>query len=266
MTVKDMYHEQQHVWQNTRAWNDRSGLKSVKGYKQTTDIVRRLFISQYFPSAYYNNYSNDPSEMDAERNGIKCALIYFESDPIISKTEAEEILFQFTMSDDYVHREILDGHRNEIRSIYDIIAFFDEYTKTATDIKYPITKDILEDFKNEQDIDMALTHDFLYSEKYKEYRKAFDKCETGTEQDKVLEQVILFTYPDIIKKAPLRLQEELLDCRRQMELDTIKPGIHAINPKHIKYSVNPTQEADDIIELTDEDVAAIPMNNDNMTR
>lgn len=252
LMIKDMYHEKQHVWQRTKAWNDNQQLNSVKNYRKTTDIVRREFIREYFPSAYYNNYSNDPSEMDAEKTGIRQALSYFESDPLVSKSEAEEILFQLMMSDDCVHKEIIDEHRDKLTSIYDVLTVFEEKADKAADVKYAVTDMIIQQFRNETGIDFTITREFLYSKDYEEYRKSFDACATGVEQDKVLEQVILISQPDIVRKAPLRLRQELIDCRRQMELSSFKNGPHTVPPKKINYAI-------ENLELTSEDLASIPM-------
>ena len=253
-TVKDMYHESKHVWQRTKAWNDKSNFNSIKSYRETTDIIRREFIKGYFPSVYTNNYSNDPSEMDAERYGIRYTLAYFESDPIITKTEAEELLYQFAMSEDSIHSDIIDSYRDKLHNIYDILDLFDRRAKTVAEIKYPVTEDIPVLFED-PDMNMSLTHEFLYSDSLKEYRKAFAVCSTGIEQDKILEQVILVSQPGVIRKAPLRLRIELLDCQNQMELSSLRPGPHAISPKKINYSVQPSEE----LELTDEDLASIPI-------
>ena len=252
--VKDMYHESEHVWQRTKAWNDKSNLNSVKSYRQTTNIIRREFIKGYFPSVYTNNYSNDPSEMDAERYGIRCALAYFESDPIVTKTEAEEILYQFIMSEDNIHSDIIDMYRNQLHDIYDVLDLFNERAKTAAEIKYPVTEYIPAKFKD-PDMDMSMTAEFLYGKDYKPYRKAFDACCTGVEQDKVLEQVLLVMQPGIVRKVPLRLRQELIDCRRQMELSSFRTGPHAVPPKKINYSI-------ENLELTDKDLAAIPIDDE----
>lgn len=264
LLIKDIYHEHRHVWQYTKAWNDKAGLNSVKSYRQTTDMVRRKFVSDYFPSSYYNNYSNDPSEMDAEWYGIKMTLTYFKSDPMISRQEAEEILYQLMMSDDCVHREIFNVCGNKPGSIYGILNIFEERTKTVASVIYPLTDKIISWFdKDVSDESLSMTRDFLYSRDFKEYREAFNKCKTGIEQDKVLEQVILSMDNKSIRKSPLRLREELINCRRQMELDTPGTGPHAISPKHINYSICSTPDMENM-ELTEEDIAAIPTN-DNMT-
>lgn len=256
LIVKDIYHEQRHVWQYTKAWNDESNLNSVKSYRQTTNMIRRKFVGDYFPSSYYNNYSNDPSEMDAEKYGIKMALIYFKSDPIVSEQDAKNILYQLMMSDDCVHKEMLDSYKDRLNSIYDVLDVFEERMDTATIIKYPITDRIVSRFEEDvSDKDLSLTYAFQYSEDFEEYRKVFNKCNTGIEQDKVMEQVILFADRNNIIKAPLRLRDELIECRRQMKLGTPGTGPHAISPKRINYSIQS-------IELTDEDVATIPMDDD----
>ena len=252
LMIKDMYHEKQHVWQRTKAWNDNQQLNSVKNYRKITDIVRREFVREYFPSAYYNNYSNDPSEMDAEKTGIRQALSYFESDPLVSKSEAEEILFQLMMSDDCVHKEIMDEHRDKLTSIYDVLTVFEEHADEAAEIKYPVTDILAQRFRNETGIDFTITREFLYSKDYEEYRKSFNACTTGIEQDKVLEQVILVMQPNIVRKAPLRLRQELIDCRRQMELSSFRNGPHTVPPKKINYAI-------ENLELTSEDLASIPM-------
>lgn len=262
--VKDMYHEQSHAWINTKAWNDRANLNSVRSFKQTTNIVRREFVKSYFPSVYTNNYSNDPGEMDAERYGIRQTLSYFDSDPVVTKSEAEEILYQFMMADDYIHSEMLDPYRDSLKTIYDVLDLFEERARISAGPecdRYNVTMDIDPVFRNDPEIDLQATDMFLHDKRFKEYRKAFEQCETGMEQDKVLEQVILIMDPDAIKKAPPRLREELSDCRRQMELGTLKPGIHAISPNRIDYSVH---DADNL-ELTEEDLAAIPTDKEGIT-
>lgn len=262
--VKDMYHEQSHAWINTKAWNDRTNLNSVRSFKRTTNIVRREFVKLYFPSVYTNNYSNDPGEMDAERYAIRQTLSYFDSDPIITRSEAEEILYQFMIADDYIHSEILDPYRDSLKTIYDVLDLFEERANMSAGPdcdRYDVTMDIDPVFRNDPEIDLQATDMFLHDKRFKEYRKAFEQCKTGMEQDKVLEQVILVMDPDAIKKAPLRLREELSDCRRQMELGTLKPGIHAISPNRIDYSVHDV----DNLELTEEDLAAIPTDKEGIT-
>lgn len=237
LLIKDMYHEYRHVWHDTTAWNDKAGLNSIASYRQTTDMVRRKFVREYFPSIYENNYSNDPSEMDAEWYGIKMTLTYFESNPIISKPEAEDMLYQLMMADGCVHREMLDQYKDRLGSIHDVLEVFDERRKTAASIPYSVAED-----------------DFLNAGVSKEYRETFDKCKTGIEQDKVLEQAILAVRPENIRKAPLRLRDELVSCMRQMKLDTPGNVPHAVPPKRISYSVPNTSET---IEFTEEDVASV---------
>lgn len=254
--VKDMYHESEHVWQNTTAWNDKSQLNSVKSFRRTTNVVRREFVSQYFPSAYTNNYSNDPGEMDAERYAFRCALSYFESNPIITKTEAEEILYQFAMSEDNIHSNIIDMHRGRLHNIYDVRDLFDERADTVAAIKYEITENIDRRFID-FDINLYMTHEFLYSDDFAEYRKAYAKCNTGIEQDKVLEQAIIVSQRGIMRKSPPRLHKELTECRMQMDWNSLRLGLHAVPPKKINYSM----QADEL-ELTDEDLASIPIDDD----
>lgn len=255
LMIKDIYHEKQHVWQRTKAWNDKQNLNSIKDYRKITDIVRREFVREYFPSAYYNNYSNDPSEMDAEKVGIRQALSYFESDPLVSKSEAEDILFQCMLSEDCIHKELLDKHRDKLSSIYDVLTVLEEHADKSAKIKYPVTEDIIPQFRSETGIDMSMTAEFLYGKDYKPYRKAFDACCTGVEQDKILEQVLLVMQSGIVRKAPLRLRQELIDCRRQMELSSFRTGPHAVPPKKINYSI-------ENLELTDKDLAAIPIDDE----
>ena len=106
--------------------------------------------------------------------------------------------------------------------------------KTVAEIKYPVTEDIPVLFED-PDMNMSLTHEFLYSDSLKEYRKAFAVCSTGIEQDKILEQVILVSQPGVIRKAPLRLRIELLDCQNQMELSSLRPVARLSNRSSISY-------------------------------
>lgn len=255
--VKQMHHERRHVWQHTKAWNSKAGLNSMKSYQQTTDLVRREFLKAYFPSIYYNNYLNDPGETDAIISEIKDSLNHFKTDLPEIKSEAENILYEFMMSEDYPQEKILKPHKDKLKNIYDVLHFFEERAKTCGDEKYSVTMDIDPIFKNDPDIDMSFTDRFLHDKEFKEYRTALKKCKTGIEQDKILEQAVIFAYPDVIRKAPIRLRKELLDCKNQMELGTLRPGMHAIYPKHINYSIenfSPSEE----IELTENDLVTIP--------
>lgn len=255
LAIKDMYHENRHVWQHTKAWNDKSDLNPVKQYQQTTNLVRREFLKKYFPSIYYGNYINDPSEADAVKIEISESLAYFENELSEDKLEAEDILYEFMMSEDNMYEELLEPHKSEFKNIYDVLNFFKDHSKTCADKTYSITTDLPSQFKNDPDIDMSFTKKFLNDKEFEEYRKALEECKTGVDQDKVLEQAVIFAYPDIIHKAPLRLRKELANCRRQMEFDTWKPGIHAVPPNRINYSINSHPEE---VVLTEMDLAGIP--------
>lgn len=255
--VKDIYHEGHHVWIDTEAWNDRSGLNAIKSYKQITNTVRREFIRKYIPSAYYNCYSNDPSEMAAEWHGMRQTLNYFDSDPIVTKTEAENILYDLMMSEDCIHKEILDPYRDKLKTIYDVLDLFEERMKTCANMKYDVTMDINPRIKGDSEVDLTTTDKFLHDDAFKEYRNMLDTCKTGVEQDMVLEQFLIAAYPDIIRKAPLRLREEMMECRKHMELDTWKPGLHPVHPKRLNLSVGQISEIGEL-QLTDEDLATIP--------
>lgn len=146
----------------------------------------------------------------------------------------------------------MDKHRDKLTFIHDVLTVFEEKADKAADVKYAVTDMIIQQFRNETGIDFTITREFLYSKDYEEYRKSFDACATGVEQDKVLEQVILISQPDIVRKAPLRLRQELIDCRRQMELSSFKNGPHTVPPKKINYAI-------ENLELTSEDLASIPM-------
>ena len=256
LDVKDIHHENEHVWQYTKAWNDRQNMNGIKSYRLMTDTVRRIFVCGYFPSAYYNSYSNDPSEMAAEWHGMRQTLNYFNSDPIVTKIEAENILYDFMMSEDCIHKEMLDPYRDKLKTIYDVLDLFEERMKTCADMKYDVTMDINPRVKGDSEIDLTTTDKFLHDDVFKEYRDMFNTCKTGVEQDKVLEQFLIVAYPDIIRKAPLRLRDEMLECRKHMELDTWKPGLHPIHPKRLNFSVGQVSETEEL-QLTDEDLASI---------
>lgn len=44
LEVKDMFHENEHIWQYTKAWNDKQNMNVIKSYRRITDTVRRMFI------------------------------------------------------------------------------------------------------------------------------------------------------------------------------------------------------------------------------
>ena len=253
LAVKDMYHEYQHVRQNTKAWNDTSDLKVLKSYKKMTNIVRREFIKEFFPSVYYNQYSNNPGEMNSEFNGLSSGLTHFQSDSVVDDVEAGEILYEWTTSEDYVHEELLQSYKEQLRSIHDVFEFFKKRDEACADDLYKVTTDINPMFKDDPDLDLSFTKEFLHDIKFWEYRRALKKCTTGIEQDKILEQAILFAYPDIIKQAPPRLRKELLACKDQMKFGTVRPGSHAVNPKHINYSISENTE----ISLTNNDLTGL---------
>lgn len=257
LDVKDINHENQHVYQHTKAWNDTRPFNSIISFRRMTDTVRRIFVGGYLPSVYYNCYSNDPSEMAAEWHGMRQTLNYFDSDPIVTKTEAENILYDFMMSEDCIHKEMLDPYRDNLKTIYDVLDLFKERMKTCANIKYDVTMDINPRIKGDSEVDLTTTDKFLHDDAFKEYRNMLDICKTGVEQDMVLEQFLIVAYPDIIRKAPLRLREEMLECRKHMELNTWKPGLHPVHPKRLNLSVGQISEMGEL-QLTDEDLATIP--------
>lgn len=258
-TVLHMFHEERHVQQFIREWNTTSEIKSIKNISRTTDIIRREFISIYFPSLYENIYSDNPSEIDAELYAVRSALGYFRSDPIISEQKAEEALFDLVTSDDYVHKKLLD--RYELRTVDDVISALDTCCDDAINHTYNIVSEKSAVSVNSIDTDTDITDRFLTDPKFRLYRREFYRCENGIQQDKILEQVILFEYgyPDVAKTVP-RLREELRNCDRQMGSYMFKPKTHPIPHKMIKYAKNGSYGTDESASFT-EGVAAIPTEN-----
>lgn len=181
------------------------------------------------------------------------------------------------MSEDCIHKEMLDPYRDKIKTIYDVLDLFEERMKTCANIKYNVTMDINPRIKGDPEVDLTTTDKFLHDDAFKEYRNMLDICKTGAEQDMVLEQFLIAAYPDIIRKAPLRLREEMMECRKHMELDTWRPGLHPVYPKRLNLSVGQASEMgelqltdDDLatisedLQLTDEDLATMPIDSNSL--
>lgn len=246
--VQSMYHEKRHINQYIDEWNNPPPLKGIANARRMTNVIRRGFVRDYFPSSYTSNYTNDPGEMDAETYGIEQALEYFKSDPIVTYKEAREILFELMTSETYHSRKIFEEHSP--KSIDDVLDIFKERRDKSVYEKYTITLDVPDTFNDMPINETDMTKEFLELPKFESFRKAFDECKDGLEQDKVLEQAILYKFPDAYKRVP-RIREELLDCKRQMDIRIINRR-KAIPPAKINYAKAPEE-----LELTDEDVASI---------
>lgn len=263
-SVKDMFHEYRHVQQYAKEWNiiQKPDITCNSDSKRMTDIVRRKFISFYYPSAYTNNYINDPSEIDAEIYAIEKSLVYFKSDSVIKEEEAKEILFQFMVSDEYYSRKILEKHNP--KSTEDVLKIFKKHQDKTADILYPITMNIPLEFKDCVNEKIDMTGAFLTAPRYEPYRKAFGLCKTGIEQDKILEQTIVMEHPDVIGQVK-RIEQELYACRAQVQMKKTEAYLNhsrdnAILPHEVNYAKSAKQLTDmnDVSRFT-EGVVSIPV-------
>lgn len=249
--VKDIFHEARHIQRYVTEWNT-----LPDGNKLSEDIIRRKLISFPYPSTYTNNYTNDPGEMDAEVYAIEKSLEYFESDLLVDKEEARTILFELMMSEDYCHNSIFEEHSP--RSIDDILEILKERRETVADILYEVTDQIEPGFEDCVNPKTDLTKKFLYSDKFKDYRKASDACTTGTQRDKVLEQTLLSMIPDIAQYVK-RLEPELLERKAQMQ-DKMRAhymGLaedEAVYPDEIENAEHDKEFADNVKSISDEDL------------
>lgn len=230
MTIQHMYHERQHI-QQIKEQNISVNTKYNKDIDRMTNIVRRNFIQSRYNSAYSYNYEKDPGELDAEVYGLKMAIEYFKTDTLVSSDKANQILFEFMMSDDYGHKNELNKYN--ISSIEDMMNAFIDIRDTIVHEIYSIQ--IYEPSSDEHLVYEDMTEDFLTLNKFRTHRDEFKKCKDGILQDKILEQTILMEYPDI-SQHPLHLREELETCKRQMDSKLHIPRHHVVPANKIKYA------------------------------
>ncbi len=235
LTVEHMYHEYRHIQQFTTEHKLVHDNDLTSDYKRMTDIIRRQFVSDLYKTIYDHTYRTDPSEMDSEVYGIENTIRYFSNDPIITQTEAKDMLFQLMLSDDYGHKDELEQY--DIKSVGDILSAFIDLRNKVVHIPYSIIPEF-ETEKSEYD----LTDRFLNARKYKYHRKEFKKCKDGRMQDKILEQTIVMEYPEIITLVP-RLEKELRECQKAISSRLFVSKNEVIPADKISYA-NPNENDD----------------------
>ncbi len=248
LAIDHMFHEYRHIQQfiTERKVIHDTGITTASD-RRMTDIIRRQFITSFYNSAYSHNYRNDPGEMDAEVYGIQKTIEYFKSDFIIPQKEAEDIIFQFMMSEDYGHKEELEQY--DPKSIDDILTAFIDLRNKSVHILYPVTMEITSESElvgSPSDFDM--TEEFLTLPKYKTHRKELEMCSDGRIEDKLLEQTIVQKYPDIVTTIP-RLQRELTECQRALNSRIFVPKNHVIPMSQIHYTSPIKAESDDNVDF-----------------
>lgn len=233
LAVQHMYHEHRHVQQFTAGQQTIFEKNMLSTERRMTDIVRRNFIMDRYGTIYSHTYRTDPSEMDAELYGIEKAVKYFEKDPIVSKTEAEDILIKIMLSDDYGHKEELEPYN--IQSIEDLASAFTDLREKGIHKPYQINQDLIPGFADNTDFETDMTDRFLTEHRFKYFKEEFDKCQDGRMQDKILEQTIVMEYPEIINTIP-RLKKELKTCQEQMQSRMLLNRKEPIPVSKIQYA------------------------------
>lgn len=227
ITVQQMYHESRHVQQFTEE------MKNISLDDDTmTNIARRHLIDTFYGSIAGSTYKIAPCEMDAEAYGLKKALEHFENDQFVSKAEAGNILFQFMTAPELGHMEQLEPY--DVKSIDDVIHAFEDMKEKNIHIPYTI-----EAIENLPEHD--LSKEFLTEPVFKTHRQEFDKAQDGLIQDKIMEQTIVLARPYMIHAIP-RLEEELVNCQKQMDRRLFIPKTDAIPASKIRYA---NQELED---------------------
>lgn len=202
--VNQMFHEYRHTTQRAMAF-----MEDLPDSRME-DIVRRQFVRIFYGTIYDDSYLTDPGETDVILYSLKETLDYFESDPVITKQEAGDILFGYMTADDSRVRDtVLGPYAPE--SIYDVISAYERINDVACDVKYDFNPGI---FGEEWD----MTDEFIWCPDYERERDAFENAATGREQDRILEGTIVLAHPDVMERIPA-LKKELYMLLRQYHED-----------------------------------------------
>lgn len=272
LAVEHMYHEYRHVQQFTTEQKIVHDRDLTSSDKRMTDIIRRRFVMNQYQTIYSHTYKTDPSEMDAETYAVRNTILYFSDNPIITRQEAENIIFDFMMSEEYGHKEELEPYN--VTKIDDIMAAFIDLRNKAVHIPYSISPEPASLFLKmsglkSEDIEgygFGLTDAFLNDPYYKHYRKIFNASEDGRDQDKILEQTIIMEYPELIASIP-RLEKELEECKQQLDSRSFMQRTRNMPVKIVSYA-NP--EINDGLNPEDADfteaVNAISESSSNLTK
>lgn len=212
LIVNAMFHEKRHIKQiNEQMVSDTMGLFKPES-KLMTDITRRRMVITFFNNAYFSEYFNDLSELDAEGNGIEDTISYFKKDKLIGNKLATKILFDAETAEDMNHYGNIPI--NKVRTLKDIAKTLLEQRKDAVKIDYKIDKDPMNMGERLGHSLYDITDIFLKDPKYEECRNTFFKLTNGKDKDKLLMQVIANEFNDVEKMFP-RLANEISQCRQQ---------------------------------------------------
>lgn len=262
LAKQHMYHEHRHIQMELEEWNRKCASPHLKSDRLTTDIIRRSFVEIFYANIYGYEYVRDPGEMDAEEIGTKDTVIDFNHDPNISSQTANAALFDSMMSENYGHDvELL---QYSVKNIYDVIQAFNALKSVTLDGRYRMTPP--EDGRYNKNVipkDFDIMDEFLNSPEYEPFRVEFEKCKTGREMDKVLEQTIVARFKNIEMIAP-RLHDELVACRKQMTRRIFVQKDSPIPIEKIRYNgMTAVSDADDfaraVQELSESQVSNLQM-------
>ena len=259
LAVEHIFHEQRHVIQVVKEACHGPEIFQTQSSRDMTNLIRRRFVSLFYPFAYLGNYEHDPGEMDAENYALKKTRGLFQTDEFVTAKEADQILYDLML---YFHPEILSSQQQT--SIEDIQSVFYDQKRTAVHRPYDIVPkelDFSEELTKNQSSPVNLTDKFLNDPKFETHRKAFYEASDGRMRDKILEQTILLEYPDACRLIP-RLEPELINCMEQMN-QRIFTRNKVIPEQRIQYARNPNANNEDLftekeIESFEEAVNSLP--------
>ena len=259
LAIEHMFHEQRHVIQVVKEACRKPEIFQTQSSRDMTNLIRRRFVSLFYPFAYLGNYEHYPGEMDAENYALKKTRGLFQTDEFVTAKEADQILYDLML---YFHSEILSSQQQT--SIEDIQSVFYDQKRTAVHKRYDIVPKELnfsEELMKNQSSPVNLTDKFLNDPKFETHRKAVYEASDGRMRDKILEQTILLEYPDACRLIP-RLEPELINCMEQMN-QRIFTRNKVIPEQRIQYARNPNANNEDLftekeIESFEEAVNSLP--------
>ena len=108
LAIEHMFHEQRHVRQIVKEAHRGPEVFQTQTSRDMTNLIRRRFVSLFYPFAYLDNYEHDPGEMDAENYALEQTRKLFQTDEFVTAKEADQILYDLML---YFHPEIFTDIR-----------------------------------------------------------------------------------------------------------------------------------------------------------
>lgn len=196
--------------------------------KESKDIARMNAIQQNGLSNYYfENYRNDPKEVDATKYGIEEAVKYVKEQ--FPEIDADNAIVDYIQT--YIQKDKDDEYglhmfdEDKSATVEDILNQLQERMENPTRVDF---EQVRNGFIDDKDLKELLTDEFI--EKY-------DKCNSVEEKDSMVLAEIIKLHPEILQEYPVLQNELTKEDNQEVQKEAKETGnLEVITEKSEDYT------------------------------